>query len=415
MSGIIISIVIFLVSLLIVILGIAIRNFHVIPTNGILLIQGFGCPDHRSGKRVKAVTGQWCVVWPLFQKALRMSLTPWDIHVLIDHVYAQDFIPLGIRAYCQVAIGTDDRSLENAAQHLADKGEAEIVRAVKMLLEGVVRSTIAMMDPMKAMTDKEEFARNVTKNSKNLLHDLGLRIIGTMTIQTVEDPARMPDGFIAQLERREQNRASMNKDIATSNANAESAVQAERFRKEQRMKQIMEESTSIRKEMDYKINKVIGDGSNMANKIRAENSAELERVRSSVVAERTRLEAEEQRLEANVIAPARANREVLLAEGEQAAAKIEKEELTKIDILEKKLAIINAAGPEGIRRFILENMEKLAMPITRTMEGAEVESISLIDSAASNSLIGNAGALLKLLNLPMDRKVLEGKIFKPEA
>jgi flotillin len=106
----------------------------------------------------------------------------------------------------------------------------------------------------------------------------------------------------------------------------------------------------------------------------AEQALEAERVRR-----------EEQRLEADVVAPARAALEArqLAARGD--AAKILEEGNAQVEVFRRLVEQYQAAGSDAQRIFVLRMLPELVDTIVSTVRAVDIERVSIIDNGSQGT------------------------------
>ena len=93
-----------------------------------------------------------------------------------------------------------------------------------------------------------------------------------------------------------------------------------------------------------------------------------------------RIELERRRLEADVIAPARADKEAkeLAAKGE--AASIVEDGSAQIEVFKRLVDQYQAAGEDAKQIFVLNMLPDLVVRIVGTVEGVSIDRVSVIES-----------------------------------
>ncbi len=129
-----------------------------------------------------------------------------------------------------------------------------------------------------------------------------------------------------------------------------------------------------------------------------EEEAKVEADRARVVAEQEleaeRIELQNRRLEADVIAPAKARKEAMELEARGQAASILEDGNAQIEVFRRLVAQYQEAGNDAERIFVLNMLPELIDKIVGTVQGVNIDKVSVIDSGnGSNSIPGLLGQL----------------------
>ena len=116
----------------------------------------------------------------------------------------------------------------------------------------------------------------------------------------------------------------------------------------------------------------------------AEEQALVAGAKAKVIAEQDlelqRIQLQERRLEADVVAPARAEREALELKAKGLAAKIIEDGAAQVTVLEQLAGHFEAAGDDARYIFVLHMLPELVEHIADTVSGIDVERITVIEN-----------------------------------
>ena len=116
----------------------------------------------------------------------------------------------------------------------------------------------------------------------------------------------------------------------------------------------------------------------------AEAEAKVAGEKARVVAEQTleaeRVELETRRLEADVVAPARADLEAKQLEAKADAAKVIEEGNAQVEVFRRLVDQYHAAGEDAQRIFVLRMLPDIIDSIVGTVSSVDIEKVSIIDS-----------------------------------
>jgi flotillin len=121
----------------------------------------------------------------------------------------------------------------------------------------------------------------------------------------------------------------------------------------------------------------------------AEAEAKVAGVKARVVAEQgletERVELETRRLEADIVAPARANLQAKELGAKADAAKIVEEGNAQVEVFRRLVERYQAAGDDAQRILVLRMLPDLIDKITSTVSAVDIERVSIIDSGSQGT------------------------------
>ncbi|MGH9263372.1 MAG: flotillin, partial [Acidimicrobiales bacterium] len=121
----------------------------------------------------------------------------------------------------------------------------------------------------------------------------------------------------------------------------------------------------------------------------AEAEAKVAGEKAKVVAEQAleaeRVQLETKRLEAYVVAPARADLEAKELAAKADAAKIVEEGNAQIEVFRRLVEQYQAAGADAQRVFVLRMLPELIDKIVSTVAAVDIEKVSIIDSGGQGT------------------------------
>ena len=125
--------------------------------------------------------------------------------------------------------------------------------------------------------------------------------------------------------------------------------------------------------------------------IAKESEAAVEADRSRVVAEQelelARIELQNRRLEADVIAPARAKRDAMELEAKGEAASIIEDGQAQIEVFRRLVEQYNSAGENAEQIFVLNMLPEIIDKIVGTVQSVSIDKVSVIDGGNGSQQI----------------------------
>ncbi len=177
--------------LFIVLLFISSRYQKVGP-NEALIISGRGQirSDPVTGQRERVgyriVKGGGTVVWPVVERAERLSLEVMTLEVETPRVYSSQGVAITVDGIAQVKVKSDEVSIATAAEQFLSKSTDEIKQVALQTLEGHLRGIVGTLTVEEIYRDRDRFAQRVQEVSSGDMANMGLGII-SFTIKDIKD------------------------------------------------------------------------------------------------------------------------------------------------------------------------------------------------------------------------------------
>jgi flotillin len=120
--------------------------------------------------------------------------------------------------------------------------------------------------------------------------------------------------------------------------------------------------------------------------------------KARVVAEQTlqqeRVALEQRRLEADVLLPAKADREASEERAKGVAATIAEDGRARLFVLEGTIKLYQHAGTEAERIFILNMLPEIIREISHSVKGMDIDKVTVIDSGGHGTGVATAAGQL---------------------
>jgi flotillin len=177
--------------LFIVLLFIAGRYQKVGP-NEALIISGRGMirTDPSSGRKerigYRIVKGGGTIVWPVLERAERLSLEVMTLEVDTPRVYSSQGVAITVDGIAQVKVKSDEVSIATASEQFLSKSTDEIKQVALQTLEGHLRGIVGTLSVEEIYRDRDRFAQRVQEVSAGDMANMGLGIV-SFTIKDIKD------------------------------------------------------------------------------------------------------------------------------------------------------------------------------------------------------------------------------------
>ena len=375
------------------------------------------------GQRVgyRSISGGRVFRVPIIETVQHMNLETIPIEVSVNNAFSKGNIPLNVEAIANVKIASEPEWVfNNAVERLLGKSEDEIKALAQDTLTGNLRGVLATLTPEAVNEDRLGFAKALSEDAGEDLASLGFHL-DVLKIQNVSDER----GYLAAIGREKSAEAIRQAEIAearkradTREAQAEASRRAE-VREAAAAIKVAEAKNALRvrqAELDRE-----GETAEKIARVKA-HEAEVEAER---VLEMKRVEREEQRLRADVVEPAKAEKIAAFARAEAEAAPILERGKAQVEVLKRLYGEVRAGGEAAFAVFIAEKLPELLETAVDAVKGVDIDRLVVMDGGegdgVSNALnqrvkgaYGTMEGLASALGLDI-RKVLKKAVGEGEG
>ena len=360
----------------------SVRSLIIIcPPNRVAVISGRS-RQLSDGRTVgyRAIRGGRTLRVPLLERVSWMELNTIPIEVSVQNAYSRGAIPLHVQGIANVKVSSVEGLLQNSVERFLEVPQSEIANIAKETLEANLRGVLATLTPEEVNEDRLKFAQTLIEEADDDIKTLGLEL-DVLKIQNVTDEV----GYLDSVGRRQTAEVLKEARVAEAQrkAEAEESEALSRQRAEiataQADLKIVEQQNALRVRQ-AELEAIAGA---------AEAEAKVAGEKAKVVAEQDleteRVKLETRRLEAYIVAPARADLEAKELAAKADAAKILEEGNAQIEVFRRLVEQYQAAGADAQRVFVLRMLPELVDKIVSTVGGVDIDRISIIDSGGQGS------------------------------
>lgn len=373
-----------IVVVAILIVGIALKTLIVMcPPNQAAVITGRDrqLPDGRTvGYRV--LRGGRTFRLPLLERVQFLELNTISIEVAVQNAYSKGVIPLNVQGVANVKISSKEGLLENAAERFLGRPADYIPRIAKETLEANLRGVLATMTPEEVNEDRLKFAQTLIDQAGGDLTILGLDL-DVLKIQNVTDEV----GYLDSVGRRQSATVKRDARIAEAQRDSEAEEEEAAARRRAETARIAADLIIVERENELRVRRAELERVAVAKEEEAKVEADRARVVAQQELEKARIELQKRKLEADVITPARAKREAMELEAKGDAASIIEDGNAQIAIFQRLVEQYQAAGEDAQRIFVLNMLPELVDKIVSTVQGVNIDKVTVIDSGNSSQSI----------------------------
>jgi flotillin len=370
-----------------------IRNLLYICQPSEVLIFAGGRRSTESGREVgyRLVKGGRSIRKPLLERAFQMDLTNMIIELKVSNAYSKGGIPLQVDGVANIKIAGSEPTIHNAIERLLGKTRQEIEQIAKDTLEGNLRGVLASLTPEQVNGDKLAFAKSLLEEAEDDLEQLGL-ILDTLQIQNISDDV----GYLDSIGR--QQRAELLRDarIAEAQAKADAAIRTAENRKMTELKKLETEVEVSKAEADRRVKDAVTKRAAVVAESESEIASEVVRTRAEVGVQKERIKQVEQKLQADVVAPAEAECKRAIARARGDASQIVEEGKAQSEGIRRLAESWKAAGSNAREIFLYQKLEVLLKTMASTVPDVSVDNVTIVDAGKGSTATKMAAFLEEL-------------------
>ncbi len=325
---------------------VTVRNLLIIcPPNRVAVISGRS-RQLSDGRTVgyRAIRGGRTLRVPLLERVAWMELNTIPIEVAVRNAYSRGAIPLNVQGIANVKVSSIEGLLQNSVERFLTVPQAHIAAIAKETLEANLRGVLATLTPEEVNEDRLKFAQTLMDEADDDIKTLGLEL-DVLKIQNVTDEV----GYLDSVGRRQTAEVLKEARVAEAQRKAE-AEESEALSRQRGMiataqadLKIVEEQNNLRVRQ-AQLQALAG-----AAEAEALVAGEKARVVAEQALETERVQLETRRLEADVVAPARADLEARQLGARADAAKIIEEGNAQVEVFRRLVEQYQAAGSDAQR------------------------------------------------------------------
>lgn len=330
---------------------------------------------------------------PFLERVDQIDLTNMIIDLEARNAYTKGGIPISITGIANVKIAGHEPMLNNAIERFLGKGRAEIIAIAKSTLEGSLRGVLATLTPEELNEDRNLFAEKLVAEVEQDMTSLGL-VVDTLKIQNITDDVKYLDSIGRTRNAELLSSARIAEAIAHADADVRSAENYER--------ETMAKITAEIAMAEAEAAKLLADAQSRRAAVVAEEQAQVAQMvakaKAELMVQTARIEQVRRQLEADVIAPAKAEYEAMEQQARANVAPIVEDGKARADALRQLSKSWTEAGDKAREIFILQKIEPVIQQLTDTISDTRIERVTVIDSPSSGSGSGMDPRRLIALN-----------------
>ncbi|NIR17124.1 MAG: flotillin family protein [Desulfobacterales bacterium] len=318
---------------------------------------------------------------PIIESVTRLPLTTIPIDLELSGALTSGIIPINLQAMANVKIaGSEEEGLSNALERFLGRNITDISQIARENLEGSLRGVLATLTPEEANNNRLEFAEKVAQQARSDLRNLGL-VLDTFKIKHISDN----EGYLEAIGRKKNAEVRRDAKIVEANAEAEAMLVAAEAKKKGRVAEHEADVSIVEAENKLRVRRADLAAEAHRFEARANVAGEIVRIEEEQKLEEQRVEMNKHKYEADVVVPARAEKDAMELKALGKAA----------NIIEDGKAMAEAVRSmrqewekEDTRElFLIQQLPDILDKITRVVaENLSIDKVTVVDSGNGNGV-----------------------------
>lgn len=362
------------------------RYYHKVPPSKVMVVYGRKAPS--------LITNGGVFVVPIIETYKMLDITIMTIKTEKDEVYTVSGVPIQLDWVAQVQIDSEEAALRTAARAFLDKTREEVRQVIEETLSANFRAIVGQMSVEGIHRDRDSFVQKVQDLASDDVAAMGVKII-SMGIEEITDN----EGYLQAMAAPQIAAVKRDAAIAEAEADRESRVKAALAMREAEQAELDAQREILQQREALQLREV--QVSRQVGLAEADSDQEVQQRRALAV---------EQRQEAEILVPARAQRDATEIKAQAERRRIEIEaEADASSVRQRAEAAAEATEKTG-------RADAIAFQAMRQAE-AEGERAKLLAEAEGRREIAAASAAEGEINLRqfVIEQVTQADIAKVEA
>jgi flotillin len=350
------------------------RNLYVCSPSEVLIFSGrrWQSPEGKPlGFRV--VRGGRGMRVPLFEVVDRMQLTNMAIELAVQGAYSRGGVPLNVTAIANIKIPSEEPLLHNAIERFLGYAQQQIMLIAKDTLEANLRGVIAELTPEEINQKKVVFQQKLIEEADRDLMRLGL-VLDNLQIQNISDDV----GYLTSVGRVRGATVRRDAAIGEVRARATAAVQKAQNTMKAEISTIEADIQVAQKENERRIVDATTKREAVIAEVRGQVQAQVAEAKAQLKAWDARLEQVRRKLEADVVAPADAQRQKAEAEAKAQASQVIAQGRAAAAAVTALAEAYKASGVRGRDALLLQKLVPVFDQLASTLREITVDRLVVL-------------------------------------
>ncbi len=358
---------------------------YICAPNEVLIFSGGRTEDRKRSYGYRLIKGGKGIRVPLMERVDKMDLTNMVIDITAVNAYSKGGIPLTVQGVANVKIAGHEPLIHNAIERFLGKTRQEVMQIAKATLEGSLRGILATMTPEQVNADNLVLAERLVQEVEQDMTSLGL-VVDTMKIQNVQDDVKYLDSLGRKRNAEVIAQARVSEAVAQADAEIQKAENLER----QKRSQIEADTNTARADAQKRLTETLTRRTALVAEEQSQVIAAVAQARAELEVQKARIEQVRAKMQADIIAPAKANAEAAEANAKAQVATIIEEGRARAEALRKVAETYRQAGPSAREMLLTQKLNGIIGALTDTIPATNVEKVTMIDSRSGGGLAGKA-------------------------
>jgi flotillin len=308
------------------------------------------------------------------------------IDLAAANAYSKGGIPLTVQGVANVKVAGHEPLLNNAIERFLGKSRLEIMQVAKATLEGSLRGVLATMTPEQVNEDKILFAERLVGEVEQDLTNLGL-VVDTLKIQNVQDDVK----YLESIGRKRNSEVVSTARVAEAIAKADSMARSAENQEKEVAAQIQQQIDVAKAEAQRRLIDAQTRRAAVVAEEQAQVAALVAQAKAEVDVQKARVEQVRRKLEADVVAPAKASSEAAENQAKAATAAIIEDARAKSEALRAMAETWRQAGPNAREVLLAQKLGSVIDAVTGLIPETGIEKVTMIGGGDSNgNIVGKA-------------------------
>ena len=330
----------------------------------------------------RSVIGGRTLRVPIIETVQYTSLETFPIEISVTNAFSKGNIPLNIEAIANVKIASEPETVfNNAVERILGKTEEEVISIAKDTLMGNLRGVLATMTPEAVNEDRLGFAAALAEDAGEDLAALGFHL-DVLKIQNVSDER----GYLEAIGRKKAAEAVRDAEIAEADAAAETRQRQATARQVAEVKEAQADVTIAEAQNLLRVRKAELDREAQIVERTALVKAQEAEVEAQKALESRRVERETLRLQADVVAPANAEREAAKVRAEGEAAPILERGRASAEALRMLYEQVRQGGDNAFAVLLAEKLPQLLETSIGAVSGVDIDRVVVLDGGGGEGV-----------------------------
>jgi flotillin len=242
---------------------------------------------------------------PIIESVTRLPLNIIPIDLELTGALTNGLIPINIQAMANVKLaGSEQEGLSHALERFLGKNISDISQVAKENIEGGLRGVLATLTPEEANSNRIAFSERVAEEARADLMRLGL-VLDTFKIKHISDE----QGYLEAVGRRKNAEVRRDARITEATAEADARLVAAEAKKKGNVAEAVADMSIVEAENELRVKKAELASQANASEARAKVAGDIARITEEQMLEEQRVKMNKSKYEAEMVVPARAEKE----------------------------------------------------------------------------------------------------------